>query len=187
MPRFNKLLVIDIDETLIFSSYNILGRIPDFTFKNYCIYTRPGVDYFLDVCLEWFEVGIWTTASEDYAMAVTDVLFKDKNKPSFIWSRQHCIKMYNRNTHQNHYVIDINKLKKRGFNIKNIIIIDDSRKKTMHLINNTLIVRKYLGEEDDNELYVLLNFLEQIGDCNDIRTVKKDNWRNVNRPDLNIK
>ena len=60
--RFDKLLVLDIDETLIFASDRSLSRPADFV-GPYHVYKRPHLDTFLKSCLAWFDVGIWTASS----------------------------------------------------------------------------------------------------------------------------
>lgn len=58
MPKSNKLLILDLDETLVYATDKKIDHEPDFKVLDYYIYKRPGLDDFLNTCLEWFEVGI---------------------------------------------------------------------------------------------------------------------------------
>lgn len=75
--RFDKLLVLDLDETLIYATMFALDRDFEFQVGLACAYKRPGVDRFLATCLEWFRVGIWTSATQPYADDVVSHLFPD--------------------------------------------------------------------------------------------------------------
>ena len=70
MPRFSKLLVLDLDETLIYATddYAELDEPEpgDFSVGPYLVRRRPGVEEFLARCLEWFEVGIWTASTSRF-------------------------------------------------------------------------------------------------------------------------
>ena len=83
-----KLLVLDLDETLIFATKTAQNYPADFQVGKYLVYKRPHVDEFLRTCYQWFEVAVWTSASPDYAVEVVAHLFKEK--PSFVWSADQC-------------------------------------------------------------------------------------------------
>lgn len=70
MTCFNKLLVLDLDETLIYATQSKLERKSDFKTGFYFEYKRPDVEHFLQGCFEWFNVGVWTSATEVYAYRI---------------------------------------------------------------------------------------------------------------------
>jgi TFIIF-interacting CTD phosphatase-like protein len=177
MPRFDKLLVLDIDETLIYATEEKLDRDEDFTVGPYSIYKRPGVDEFLSKCLDLFEVAVWTSSSEEYASGVIDHLFDGKGKPSFLWTSERCTKSYDYEMHQIQYIEDIKNLKRKGYRKEDIIIVEDSRVKMKRNYGNAIIVREYLGERNDRELSELLKYLEQLGNVDDVRSVDKMRWK----------
>ena len=76
-----KLVVLDLDETLIFGTRNMLDRPPDFVVSPYQIYKRPHLDIFLDYCFSEFLVGVWTSSSPQYATLVTEGIFKSEDPP----------------------------------------------------------------------------------------------------------
>jgi len=53
-----KLLILDLDETLIYATAEKLQREPDLRVGQYFVYKRPFVEPFLDVCFESFEVAV---------------------------------------------------------------------------------------------------------------------------------
>ncbi len=76
-----KTLILDLDETLIFSSEE---RPEDYSFefqldkRTYFTKTRPYLKEFLDYAHEHFNIIIWTSASQDYAEIVCKEILKDK-------------------------------------------------------------------------------------------------------------
>ena len=67
-------IILDLDETLIHTSMDWLGRCPDFSFRLYSeiyhIYLRPGLFAFLKFLIRNFEVHIWTAADKTYARCI---------------------------------------------------------------------------------------------------------------------
>ena len=52
-----KLLILDLDETLLYATQAHLGREPDFFFFGYHCYLRPHVREFIAYCLAHFGVA----------------------------------------------------------------------------------------------------------------------------------
>ncbi|OWR49446.1 dullard protein [Danaus plexippus plexippus] len=84
-----KMLVLDLDETLIHSHHDAMlrptvkpGTPPDFVLKvtidkhpvRFFVHKRPHVDYFLDVVSQWYELVVFTASMEIYGAAVADKL-----------------------------------------------------------------------------------------------------------------
>ena len=68
------LIVLDLDNTLVFTSNVWKNRCPHYTFKLsgiiYHIYLRPGIIDFLKYIFTYYEVGVWTAATRDYASCI---------------------------------------------------------------------------------------------------------------------
>lgn len=60
------LLILDLDETLIYGVEEQLGRPADFMAGPFHIYRRPHLSNFLAGCLALFETALWTSASPVY-------------------------------------------------------------------------------------------------------------------------
>ncbi|MFN3847493.1 MAG: NIF family HAD-type phosphatase [Paracoccaceae bacterium] len=80
-----KLLVLDLDETLIHSSELLLHQDPDFTGFDYFVYRRPYLTQFLHFCDNHFSVAVWSSASDDYVLAITQKIFPDPGKLFVVW------------------------------------------------------------------------------------------------------
>ncbi len=66
------LLILDIDETLIFASEGEIDHSSDFLFSNFSVWKRPFLDEFLRHCFERFSVAIWTSSTKNYAQEIVD-------------------------------------------------------------------------------------------------------------------
>ena len=85
---YKKLLILDIDETLIHASEKMLDRQCDFEVHPYYIYKRPYLNEFLGFCFRNFEVAIWTSSSQDYAHDVIRHIFATNQQPCFFGLEQ---------------------------------------------------------------------------------------------------
>ena len=77
-----KLLVLDLDETLIYANERPLDRPADFEVSPYFVYLRPGVEEFLLRVAEIYRLGVWTSSSPAYAQAREVSMFTET------WSRR---------------------------------------------------------------------------------------------------
>ncbi|KAL3185746.1 hypothetical protein MRX96_028647 [Rhipicephalus microplus] len=100
-----KILVLDLDETLIHSHHDGVirqmvkpGTPPDFVLKvtidrhpvRFFVHKRPHVDYFLDVVSQWYELVVFTASMEIYGAAVADKLDNNRGILRKRYYRQHC-------------------------------------------------------------------------------------------------
>ena len=89
--KYNKLLILDIDETLIYSSEKQLDRIPDFKLDEYFVYIRPGLNEFISDCSKLFSLAIWTASSSEYAREVIKNIFPKDLQLEFIFTGERCL------------------------------------------------------------------------------------------------
>ena len=66
------LLILDLDETLVYAAEAPLGRPPDFAVGPYAVYRRPHLDPFLARAFEWFEVAVWSVGTAPYVEGVVE-------------------------------------------------------------------------------------------------------------------
>lgn len=72
-------MVLDLDETLVHSQFNVVKN-PDYVIpvemdgrtSNIYVLKRPGVDYFLQTVSKYFEVIIYTASLSKYADPLMD-------------------------------------------------------------------------------------------------------------------
>jgi TFIIF-interacting CTD phosphatase-like protein len=150
-----RLLILDIDETLLHSTYEDLRKEPDFYFKERKVYLRPHLDMFLEYCFRNFDVAIWTSSKAIYAKFVLKKIVNDITLFKFIWTRKNCDKknVWNGFTNETKYIKDINKIE--GYKIDNILFIDDTPQNIIP-IYLTFAIDEYRGCYHDDALKILI-------------------------------
>lgn len=171
-----KLLVLDIDETLVFASEHALDRPADLRVAGYHVYKRPHLDAFLDYAFATFEVGVWTSSGQGYAEPLVAQLM-GAHPVAFVWSSARCSTA--RDWETGHYASEkrLAKLNKLGFALDQIIGIDDTPRKYAKNYGNLVCVREFTGDPCDDELSHLPRYLAHLDRAPRIRTVEKRNWR----------
>ncbi len=172
-----KLLILDLDETLIYSTEESLEREADFTAEQYFVYKRPFLGEFLAFCFENFDVGVWTTSTADYASLVVDRVTNPDQTLQFLWSRERCTWAFDEATHERVLVKRLEKLGRRGYRPDSIIVVDDTPSAWRTSYGNLIRVARFEGDRSDDELKYLSKYLKTLIDMENIRTVEKRNWR----------
>ncbi len=174
---FDKLLILDLDGTLIYASETRLDREEDFKVGDYFVYKRPHLDHFLETCLEWFELAIWTSASPAYAAKVVRNLFDVPPDLAFVFSAERCTKRFDADRREYFEAKRLQKLKRRGYSLSKVLIVDDTPATFSLNYGNGIRVSEYTGSLIDDELLRLLAFLKSLGAVEDVRRVEKRGWR----------
>src|SRR3989344_3117101 len=95
MPKSDKLLVLDLDKTLIrcFEPKETYARRPkrnpDFMIGSFPVYKRPGLDDFLNYARSNFPLGVWSQGNGAYVDDVVENLFQ-KGDLDFQWCYEEC-------------------------------------------------------------------------------------------------
>ena len=85
------LIILDLDETLVYAAEQPLERPCDFRAgAGYHVYLRPHVGTFLGACLEEFDLAVWSSAGADYVAQVVGRLFAEPSRLRFAWSGERC-------------------------------------------------------------------------------------------------
>jgi len=162
-----KTLVLDLDETLVHSSFKPIPN-PDFivpveiedqVHKVY-VAKRPWVDKFMKEMGPYFEVVVFTASLSKYADPVLDLLDIHKVVRSRLF-REAC------SNYKGNYVKDLNKL---GRDLKNTIIIDNSPSSYLFHPENAVPVESWFDDEADTELDELIPFLKELSKTDNVRT-----------------
>lgn len=172
-----KLVILDLDETLVYASEGHLGYDHDFEAGHYLVYKRPYLREFIAFCFEHFRVAVWTSSSEDYAQIVVESIFKQEEQLEFVWARRKCVRRYDPKVNEQHYIKDLRKVKKQGYPIEGILMIDDTPEKLMRNYGNLVRVSPFEGDCQDEELLKLMPYLEELKAAEDIRPVEKRGWK----------
>jgi carboxy-terminal domain RNA polymerase II polypeptide A small phosphatase len=179
-----KIVVFDLDETLVHATKIKLDRQEDFRHDDYYVYKRPGVNEFLKECTELCRIAIWSSADDEYVQSICKHLIQDSSQLEFIWGRSACwmkiakvkdeITGLLRREYQN--IKPLEKIRRKGFKMSDLLIVDDSHYKVMDNPDNYLIIRPFEGDQEDDELVALLDYLKMIIH-EDFKTISKDNWK----------
>ena len=182
------LLILDLDETLIFGAEIELPHAPDFRVGPFYIYQRPHLFQFLASAHQHFDMSVWSSASHDYVSAITSNLSRNlKFDWVFVWSRDRCTQRTDPEWRDTIYLKDLKKTKPFGYPKERILIVDDTRQKVSRNYGNAVYPSRFEGDVDDNELLYLSRFLATISGEPNFRSIEKRGWRNRIRLDKDRK
>ncbi|KAH6669483.1 plasma membrane phosphatase required for sodium stress response [Halenospora varia] len=160
-PRFQgkKCLVLDLDETLVHSSFKILHQ-ADFTipveiegqYHNVYVIKRPGVDQFMKRVGELYEVVVFTASVSKYG----DPLLDQLDIHHVVHHRLFRESCYN---HQGNYVKDLSQV---GRDLRETIIIDNSPTSYIFHPQHAVPISSWFSDAHDNELLDLIPVLEDL-------------------------
>ncbi|RMZ78420.1 hypothetical protein DV738_g3937, partial [Chaetothyriales sp. CBS 135597] len=154
-----KCLILDLDETLVHSSFKILNQ-ADFTipveiegqYHNVYVIKRPGVDAFMKRVGELFEVVVFTASVSKYG----DPLLDQLDIHHVVHHRLFRESCYN---HQGNYVKDLSQV---GRDLKETIIIDNSPTSYIFHPQHAVPISSWFSDAHDNELLDLIPVLEDL-------------------------
>ena len=146
----NYSLVLDLDETLIHFKLNANEK------GEGILKLRPAIFTFLDKISEFYEIILFTEASEDYIKLMLMAFNNEKNKQyfDFILNRKHSL------IEGNYFIKDLNRL---GRPLNKTIIIDNLQQNFCQQKNNGILIKPFLGEDkNDTALIDLIPILINI-------------------------
>ncbi|KIW31136.1 phosphatase PSR1 [Cladophialophora immunda] len=154
-----KCLILDLDETLVHSSFKILHQ-ADFTipveiegqYHNVYVIKRPGVDTFMKRVGELYEVVVFTASVSKYG----DPLLDQLDIHHVVHHRLFRESCYN---HQGNYVKDLSQV---GRDLKETIIIDNSPTSYIFHPQHAVPISSWFSDAHDNELLDLIPVLEDL-------------------------
>lgn len=129
MDSIKKLLILDIDKTLIYATAASLPRQTDFLVEQYHIYKRAFLNVFLKNCIDWFEVAVWISSTLSYASAIVSAIFENSKTLSFVWASDRCTVAYDIEGFEYYNRKNIKKIKRKGYRLESIIAVDDTPQK----------------------------------------------------------
>ncbi|XP_058803577.1 carboxy-terminal domain RNA polymerase II polypeptide A small phosphatase 1 [Phymastichus coffea] len=163
-----KCMVIDLDETLVHSSFKPINNadfvVPveiDGTVHQVYVLKRPYVDEFLQRMGELYECVLFTASLAKYADPVADLLDRWGVFRARLF-RESCV------FHRGNYVKDLNKL---GRDLQQIIIVDNSPASYIFHPDNAVPVASWFDDMTDSELLDLIPFFEKLSSVDNIYTV----------------
>ena len=175
------LLILDLDETLVWASdEEPLGGF-DFRAFTYFVKKRPHLDTFLETVRRWYELAVWSSSDDAYAQHVVDNALGGSSGLKFVWGRSRCTQRLDEETRDYYFAKNLQKVKRKGFDLQRVLIIDDSPEKLRQNFGNHLQIRPFEGQTADHELLDVLPFLESLKEVDNFRHIEKRGWRSLTR------
>ncbi|KAH8828312.1 protein phosphatase [Flagelloscypha sp. PMI_526] len=163
-----KCLVLDLDETLVHSSFKAVAQcdfiVPveiEYHVHQFHVLKRPGVDDFLKQMGEIYEIVVFTASLSKYADPVLDKLDIHKVVAHRLF-RESCY------SHKGNYVKDLSQL---GRPIADTIILDNSPASYIFHPHNAVPVSSWFNDPHDAELTDLVPFLADLTAVPDVRGI----------------
>ena len=119
---------------------------------------RPGVDHFLRMTAQKFELVIFTASLSKYADPLLDVLDPDRLISSRLF-RESCVQ------HYGNFVKDLTHL---GRNMAHTLIIDNSPFSYLFQPTHAVPCTSWFNDNCDLQLFEMLPFLDRIAECDDV-------------------
>ncbi len=83
------------------------------------------------------------------------------------------MRRYDHELFENYFVKDLKKVKRLGFDLRRVLIVDDTPRKVSRNYGNAVYVTAYTGQEGDEELLRLSRYLASISTTPDVRVLEK--------------
>ena len=137
-PQKEYTLVLDLDETMISFQFtqpqNGIGQ----------MHLRPGLENFLDVIKEYYEIIVFTSGTREYADMVLDVIEHKKQKKYFSGRlyREHTTRIGKK------YIKDLSKL---GRDLSRTLIVDNLPQSFKFQHENGILISSFYADENDKK------------------------------------
>jgi RNA polymerase II subunit A small phosphatase-like protein len=154
-----RLIVFDLDETLVHATEVPLPHPCDFQVGAYGVHVRPFASELIDFCASRCDVGVWSSAGGRYVEAVTERLFGAAVPVQFSWSVAKCVQRIDPKSNGYVYVKDLRRLMKHGYAVDEILMLDDSPGKLQRQPANHVHVPAFMGDLGDD---ALLDVIERV-------------------------
>ena len=171
-PRKEYTLVLDLDETLI--SFNFiemgigLGK----------MHIRPGLEEFLSVIRDYYEIIVFTSGTKEYADTILDIIEQKKNIKYFSGRlyREHTIQIGQK------YIKDLSKL---GRDLSKTLIVDNIPHSFKLQRENGILIKSFFADDKNDKVLfelqrILINiFYDKIDVRKSIIKYREDILKNV--------
>jgi len=163
-----KCLVLDLDETLVHSSFRAVPgadfvipvQIEDVVHFVY-VAKRPGVDNFLIEMAKHYEIVVYTASLNKYADPLLDLLDPHRVIRTRLF-RESCVYF------EGNYVKDMSLIDRE---LSQSIIVDNSPNSYLFHPDNAIDCSSFIDDPNDRELIQIGGFLKNIKDAEDVRGI----------------
>ncbi|KAJ8408332.1 hypothetical protein AAFF_G00257460 [Aldrovandia affinis] len=172
-------LVLDLDETLVFSSLNMIEN-AEYTFHTYFqnheykvfVVLRPHVKEFLQSMSKIFEMFVYTSAKKEYAEKILETLDPQKKLFRHRLYQEDCACV------RGHYVKDLDVLER---DLARTVVLDNAPHAFPYHLMNMIPIKSWAGDREDKELQRLIPYLEKLSETEDFRQVLKRRTDHLHR------
>ena len=171
------LLILDLDETLVHAAEQGLDREPDFYCVPYALYRRPYLEHFLEAVRRTYRLAVWTSSTRSYMECVLANILREELDLEFAWARERCTRVFDAEHQSVTWVKNLKKVKRTGYSLDRVLMIDDTPAKLRRSYGNLVRVRAWTGAADDDELRRLALYLDRICHAESFRRMEKRGWR----------
>ncbi len=175
MQQQRKLLVLDLDYTLIYPSDTPFATY-DFMIvadgEKIWVKKRPYFDQFIVYADEHYDLMVWSASSEKYVTEIVKHLLPNV-RLVYVYTAKRCTTKWNQFSDEPHpYVIkDLKKVWRRHnpYTKANTFVLDDTPKTYIRNYGNAIPVDRYCGGTDDEELLRVIDILGRYRLVNNVR------------------
>lgn len=184
------LVVLDLDETLLHTTSKTLQQPVAFDYEDKKVYARPHLKEFLKLLQPHFLLAIWSSGSDDYVELMVEKMLPRDLPLEFVWGRGHCtsrsnVELYNQGYAKAalemeghyHFIKPLKKLKRKGYSLDRILMVDDSPYKCRDNYGNAIYVSPFIGNNKDDELSLLVPYLLSLKTADNVRNIEKRGWK----------
>ena len=181
---YKKIVLFDLDETLAHCIGEIKGdmsnkkkykHIVDVTLPSkkktkIGVNIRPHWEETMKLIKKYYQIVIYTASHQSYADAVLNYMDPQKKYTKYRLYRNHCVQV--NVCGKKFYIKDLDIFDKY-YDLKNIVIIDNSVLSFAYHLNNGIPIVPYYDSEEDSELSILGYYLLSIYNYDDLREANK--------------
>ena len=125
---------------------------------------------FLKKISKFYEVFIFTAASQTYANLIVDILDPKSKYIRGVLFREHCFQ-----TKKGIYIKDLGIITNRE--IKNMVIVDNHAHAFALQLENGIPILEWKDDKNDRELKYIFHYLLKLAGSDDVRTFNRSSLR----------
>lgn len=167
-----KLLVLDIDGTLIYGSADPPTDDSDYFMviaqkQAICVQKRPGLDLFLKFCKENYDLAVWSSGTKEYVEKILAVIGLDVDSLKYFFTRNDCelrmIKSKSSDGEDRAIILKpLERIWRQGtYAASDVWILDDTPETYQDNMQNAIPIYSYRGEDEDHGLYFATRILKR--------------------------
>ena len=189
MKNDRKLVIFDLNGTVLHATKNRLWHESQFQARQYHIYVRPNVIKTLENLATHYDIAFWSSASNWFVDSVVKQLMPHNLKPAFQWGSTQCTYV-NKTLIPGRFEVyrkDLQNVVKLGYDWRNILMIDDTPIKILPNDKNVIQPKTYTGTVLDDEFDFLHHYLLHLKTLEDVRNIDKTAWKTTHSFNFNKK